>query len=126
MTLGRTVRAVAVCILVLTLAGCATTGARATALPIPDVGALAGTWRGTVNIGAGDSPCTLSIDPSGRAQIVGSSLTANGRVSVQNGRGTYDLPGRSEGSIELSEEGGKRQLHLRGRTGQFEVWVTKQ
>lgn len=122
----RNIRGLMVVALALALAACATAGAKSAPMPISSVGALAGTWRGTLNIGAGDTPCTLTVSANGAAQIVGSALTANGTVTVQDGKGSYSFPGRSDGAVMLYDQGGKPQLHLDGRSGQFQAWVIKQ
>jgi hypothetical protein len=126
MTLHRRIRGLVVIAVALALAACAAAGGRSAPVPISSVGALAGTWRGTVNIGTGDLPCTLTLDPAGKAQIQGPAFTAFGTVTVKDGKGSYSFPGRSDGSATQYTEGGKPQLHLDGLSGQFQVWVTKQ
>ena len=80
-------------------------------------------WTGTLEFGAGEQPGTLTIEGSGRAVIVGRTMTANGQVAVRDGKATYSFPGRSDGNIVLYDDGGKRQLHLKGTSGVFEAWV---
>ena len=103
---------------------CATKRASSPPKAIGSVADVAGTWRGTVEFGAGEQNATLTIDPGGRATLVGSTLTVNGQVAVRDGNGTYNFPGRSDGVMTLYESDGQRQLHLKGNSGVFDVWVT--
>ena len=98
--------------------------ATATAVPIDSVASIAGTWAGTLDFGAGEQPCTLVIDPSGRATLQGRTVTQSGSVTVQGGKGTYSFPGRSDGSMTLYQESGRRELQLKGVSGVLDVWVT--
>lgn len=111
-------------VIALTAGACASGRARASATPIDSVAAIAGTWAGTLDFGAGEQPCTLLIEPTGRAVIQGRTMTANGTVAVQSGKGTYSFPGRSDGTVSLYQDGGKRELQLKGVGGVFDVWVT--
>ena len=106
------------------LAGCATSRAASPPKPIADVTTLAGVWRGTLEFGAGEQPCTLTIEPGGRATLVGRTMTVNGQVAARDGKGSYSFPGRSDGDLTLYESDGRRQLHLKGVSGVFDVWVT--
>jgi hypothetical protein len=103
---------------------CASGGGRPAAAPIDTVGAIAGTWTGTLNFGAGEQPCTLIIQPNGQATIQGRTITQTGQVSVQGGRATYSFPGRSDGTVALYQGDGKRQLQLKGNSGVFDALVT--
>jgi hypothetical protein len=127
MTLYGRTRGLVVIAVALALAACATAGGKSAPVPISSVGALAGKWWGTLNIGGGDTPCTLTLAPNGAAQLVGMTATFNGTVTAKDGKGEYTFPGRSDGSVTLYRlEGGKLQLHLDGRSGQFQAWVTKE
>jgi len=117
----------AVVLLVLAaLAAGACAAKRASSPPkaIGSVADIAGTWRGTLEFGTGEQNATLTIDPGGRATLVGSTMTVNGQVAVRDGNGTYSFPGRSDGTMTLYETGGQRQLNLKGNSGVFDVWVT--
>ena len=94
------------------------------ATPIDSVASIAGVWTGTLDFGAGEQACTLTIESTGRAVLQGSTVTLNGTVAVQGGKGTYSFPGRSDGAMTLYREGGKRELQLRGQSGALDVWVT--
>ncbi len=106
------------------VAGCATSRGSSPPRAVGGIADLAGTWAGTLEFGAGEQPCTLTIERDGRAAIVGRTMTANGQVAVSNGRATYSFPGRSDGNITLYDSGGQRQLQLKGTSGVFEAWVT--
>ena len=106
------------------VAGCATSRASSPPKAVGGIADLAGAWAGTLEFGAGEQPCTLTIERDGRAAIVGRTVTANGQVDVRDGKATYSFPGRSDGSITLYDSGGQRQLHLKGTSGVFEAWVT--
>jgi hypothetical protein len=108
----------------LAVTACAAARGSGSAAPIPSVASIAGTWTGTIDFGAGDKDCTLMIEPGGRATIQAPTLTANGTVTVKDGKGSYDFPGRSQGTVTLYQDGGKRQLNLRGMGGVFDIWVT--
>lgn len=108
----------------LALVACATGGSMG-ASPISGVQALAGVWEGTLDIGAGDKRCTLTIGTDGKATIVGETLTAYGTVTVKDGKGRYDFPARSAGAVTLYESGTSRQLALKGDSGVFLVNVTR-
>jgi hypothetical protein len=108
----------------LTISACAAARGSGTATPIASVASIAGTWTGTIEFGAGEQPCTLTIEPTGRAVVEARTMTQYGTVAVQGGKGTYSFPGRSEGAVTLYQDGGKRQLNLKGLGGVFDVWVT--
>ena len=108
----------------LAVTACASARSSGTATPIASVASIAGTWTGTIDFGAGDRPCTLTIQPGGQAAMVAPSLTANGTITVKDGKGSYEFPARSEGAVTLYQDGGKRQLHLKGLSGVFDAWVT--
>ena len=92
--------------------------------PIESVASIAGTWEGTLEFGAGEQRCTLTIEPGGRAIIQGQTITQYGTVAVAQGKGTYSFPGRSDGTLTLYQEGGKRQLQLKGTGGRFDARVS--
>lgn len=115
---------VALTMIALAVTACASGRASGTAAPITSVAAIAGTWTGTVEFGSGEQPCTLTIEPSGRATVQARTLTANGTVTVQGGKATYDFPARSQGAVTLYQDAGKRQLNLKGMGGVFDMWVT--
>ena len=106
------------------VAGCASSRASSPPKAVGSIAELAGAWTGTLEFGAGEQPCSLTIERDGRAAIQGRTMTANGQVAVSNGKATYSFPGRSDGSITLYDSGGQRQLHLKGTSGVFEAWVT--
>ena len=111
-------------LVMLAIAACAAQRASSPPTAIRSVADIAGTWTGTLEFGAGEQPATLTIDPGGRASLVGRTMTVNGQVSVSDGKGTYDFPGRSNGAMTLYGTGAQRQLHLKGQSGVFDVWVT--
>jgi hypothetical protein len=111
-------------LVMLAITACAAQRASSPPTAIGSIADIAGTWTGTLEFGAGDQPATLTIDPGGRATLVGRTMTVNGQVSVRDGKGTYDFPGRSNGVMTLYGTGAQRQLHLKGQSGVFEVWVT--
>ena len=110
------------------LAGACASGAERRAAvagnPIESVASIAGTWEGTLEFGAGEQPCTLTIEPGGRAVIQGRTITQYGTVSVAQGKGSYSFPGRSDGTLTLYQDGGKRQLQLKGTSGTFDARVS--
>jgi hypothetical protein len=114
----------ALAMIVLAVTACATGRGGGTAASIQSVQAIAGTWTGTVEFGSGEQPCTLIIEPSGRATVQARTLTANGTVTVQGGKATYDFPARSQGTVTLYQDGTKRELNLKGMGGVFDMWVT--
>ena len=105
------------------VAGCATSRAASPPKAVGSVADLEGTRAGTLEFGAGEQPCTLTIERDGRAALVGRTMTANGQVAVRDGKATYSFPGRSDGNVTLYDSGGQRQLHLKGNSGVFEAWV---
>ena len=115
----RRLHVVAIAVIALAFTACATSK-RTPPTPIASVAAIAGIWTGTLDFGAG---CTLTIEPSGVAQIVGQTMTATGRVAVREGAGTYDFPARSSGSLTLWATGSKRELVLKGTSGSFEAYL---
>jgi hypothetical protein len=119
----RTFGAIVLILAALAATACTTARRTDTAAPIDSVTAIAGTWTGTLEFGAGAQSCTLVIEPSGRAVLQGSTLTVNGTVAAQGGKGTYSFPGRSDGTVTLYQESGKRQLRLKGNSGVFEALV---
>lgn len=121
---GRVTLALVLAAIVLTLGACASGGA-AGASAIAGVQALAGVWEGTLDIGAGDRRCTLTIGADGKATIVGETMTAYGTVTVKDGKGRYIFPARSEGAVTLYESGTARQLTLKGDSGVFLANVTR-
>jgi hypothetical protein len=117
--------AVALVILVgITVGACTTQRASNPPMAIGSVADIAGTWTGTLDFGGGEQFATLTIEPGGRASIVGRSMTAHGQVTARDGQATYDFPGRSDGAVRLYGIGAQRQLHLKGKSGVFEAWVT--
>lgn len=115
---GRVTLALVLAAIALTLAACASGGGMG-ASPIAGVQALAGVWEGTLDIGAGERRCTLTIGADGRATIVGETMTAYGTVTVRDGKGRFVFPARSEGNVTLYESGSARQLTLKGDSGVF-------
>lgn len=105
------------------VAGCAASRASNPPKAIASVADIAGAWTGTLEFGAGEQPCTLTIERDGRATLVGRTMTANGQVAVRDGKGTYSFPGRSDGTVTLYEGGGQRQLNLKGTSGVFDALV---
>ena len=103
---------------------CATARGRAPATPIANMASIAGSWRGTLDFGAGEQVCTLTIEPGGRAVLQGSTIRLDGTVSVQESTATYSFPGRSDGTVTLYQDGSKRELNLKGTSGSLDVWVT--
>ena len=97
---------------------------RVAGTPIESVASIAGTWTGTLEFGAGEQSCTLTIEPGGRAVLQARTVTLHGSVSVDKGKGAYAFPGRSEGTLTLYQEGGKRELQLKGTSGVFDARVT--
>lgn len=108
----------------LAVTACASARSSGTATPIASVASIAGTWTGTIEFGAGEQPCTLTIEPSGRAVVEARTMTQYGTVTVQGGKSTYSFPGRSDGTVTLYQDGSKRQLNLKGMGGVFDIWVT--
>ena len=116
--------ALAMVVIAMALSACATSTTKSNPpTPIASVADIAGAWTGTLEFGAGEQRCTLTIGPTGTAQIVGATMTATGTVAVRDGSATYDFPGRSSGSATLWVTGGKRELVLKGRSGTFEAHV---
>jgi hypothetical protein len=103
---------------------CAAARGGAPATPIANMASIAGSWRGTLDFGAGEQPCTLTIEPAGRAVLQGSTIRLDGTISVQGGKATYSFPGRSDGTVTLYQDGSKRELSLKGTSGALDVWVT--
>jgi hypothetical protein len=97
---------------------------RVAGTPIESVASIAGTWTGTLEFGAGEQSCTLTIEPGGHAVLQGRTITAHGSVSVNQGKGAYSFPGRSEGTLTLYQDGGKREMQLKGTSGVFDARVT--
>jgi hypothetical protein len=98
---------------------------RVAGTPIESVGSIAGTWTGTLEFGSGEQACTLTIEPGGHATLVARTMTVHGSVSVNQGKGAYSFPARSDGTLTLYQDGGKRQLQLKGTSGVFDARVTK-
>ena len=115
---------IALAAVVIAAGACASAPARTASTPIESVASIAGTWTGTLEFGAGEQPCTLTIESGGRAVIQGRTITQQGTVAVAGGKGTYSFPGRSDGTVTLYQDGGKRQLQLKGTSGVFDVLVT--
>lgn len=114
----------ALAMIVMAVTACASGRASGTATPIESVASIAGTWTGTIEFGAGEQPGTLTIQPNGQAAVQARTMSANGTVSVQGGKATYDFPARSQGTVTLYQDAGKRQLNLKGMGGVFDMWVT--
>lgn len=125
MSTGRLARVlIGLVLVVLAGSACASARGRAPATPIADTASIAGTWRGTLDFGAGEQPCTLIIEPAGRAVLQGSTVRLDGTVSVQGGKAAYSFPPRSDGTVTLYQDGSKRELSLKGTSGALDVWVT--
>ena len=74
----RRLHVVAIAVIALAFTACATSK-QSPPTPIASVAAIAGVWTGTLEFGTGEQNCTLTIEPSGVAQIVGMTMTATGR-----------------------------------------------
>jgi hypothetical protein len=111
------------------LLGCASIQG-ATWSPIDGVSAVAGTWTGTVTPGhwAVADPFTITITPDGQLTAKWDSNTAWGKVTVANGRATFEMePTIFEGTIRLFESGGgKRELVLDDEVQSLSARVVQQ
>ena len=115
---------VGLALVALAAGACTTAGAIAKETPIESVASLAGAWTGSLNVGSGNSPCTLTIEPSGMAVLQAPDFALNGTVTVAQGIGTYSFAGKFSGVVTLYQDGDKRELALRGR-GATWAWMTR-
>jgi hypothetical protein len=104
------------------VAGC-TSLQPATGTPIPDFGAIAGKWAGTVT--PGNELFYLTITPDGGLTATWGPNYAWGTVTLGTGKATFRMePGRFEGTVTLYASGGSRLLVLEDDWSAFYAQVT--
>jgi hypothetical protein len=86
--------------LLLSALGCASS---APMIRVDRIDQLVGEWSGTVSIGRGMHPITVTIKPDGALTAVWRSTTAEGRVTVANGQAGYQMaPLPQEGTFSCT------------------------
>lgn len=81
--------------------------------PIDDVKALSGDWRSLGNV----NPAAIHINEDGTYQgIAATGAKTTGRITVTGGKASYRST-TSEGTVTLSEEGGKDVLTFAPTSG---------
>jgi hypothetical protein len=84
---------------------------------VSSVANLAGRWAGDCDLGTGPLACTATIGQDGSFSANAGQASAVGRVTVANGRATFEA-GAAAGEIVLHEGAGcKRQISVVGSKG---------
>jgi len=126
MSLGHVLRRhLAAAVSLVALAGCATASAPPT--PITSITQLVGKWSGTVDQGGPREFFYLTINPDHTFVASWGINWCNGRITIANGTATYQMtPPPLEGTMTLSEGGGRPSLQMRDTWQPFRANVTRQ
>ena len=121
---GRSLRFIAVGILVALLAGCAS----APPTPIDSIEPLVGKWAGTVTPEGGSQLFFyLTVNPDRTIVANWGVNWANGSISVANGKATYKMqPQQYEGVITYYQGPGKPTIYMKDTFLVFYAVATKQ
>jgi hypothetical protein len=118
-------RRMAVAVSLVLLTGCAT--ASAPPAPITSITPLVGKWSGTVDQGGPREFFYLTINADQTFVASWGINWCNGRITIANGRATYQMtPPPLEGTMVLYEGGGKPSLQMQDTWQSFRAIVTQQ
>jgi hypothetical protein len=92
--------------------------------PVTSINDIVGKWRGTVRFGLGPFEfVNVTINPDSTMVMEWGSSTKWGRVTLANGRASFDL-GIWSGSLYYLEGPGERVLLMKANFGVFDAQLT--